>query len=199
MIVLLILTKYQYHKQYKSIHINKTLIEKTYENYADLTKKMADKYEIPQEYLLALIVLESSGRKVIPHRFEPRVFEKLKAVGNGKSTQFEGITKEDLNNKSEAQLKQLASSWGPFQIMGYKSIQMNLTLNDLIGKNGFETAVKWIISDYGSYLIEEDYKNAFHIHNTGKKYPLIGKPKTFHKDYVPRGLKYVEEFHKMCG
>ena len=56
---------------------------------------------------------------------------------------------------------------------------------------------KWINKNYGDYLRKGQYKDAFHIHNTGRPYPIVGQPKTYHRLYVPNGLKYIEEFEQL--
>jgi len=78
--------------------------------------------------------------------------------------------------------------------MGYKSIELKISLQSLIGKNNLYWAIKWIETDYGNYIRNGDYKNAFHIHNAGKKYPDNGKPTTFDPKYVEKGLEYMKYF-----
>jgi len=189
--------KYKYKLDYADVSIHQTTAEKTYKNYREQTAAAAKKYDLPQEYLLALIVLESSGRKIVPHRFEKHVYAKLDAVARSKQSDLEGITSKQLYGMSVGNMKKLASSWGPFQIMGYKSFEIGADIDDLHGTNAVKTGAQWIDKNYGEYLRAGHFKDAFHIHNTGKQYPKISPPKTYNKNYVPKGLKYMDEFRKM--
>jgi hypothetical protein len=199
MLIGVLVLKYKYKFEYKSVSIQKTVVEKTFENYGEQAIKAGEEYNIPPEYLLSLIVLESSGRKLIPQRFEPHVYRKLDAVARSKQPRLETVTPEDLRGLTDGELKQLASSWGPFQIMGYKSFEIDVDVEDLQGRRSVITGAKWIDKNYGKQLRNNQLKDAFHIHNTGKPYPLVGPPKTYHKDYVPKGLRYAEEFRALLA
>lgn len=176
---------------------SKDILEKTYRNYGLAVIKSAKKYELPPEYLLSLIALECSGRKLVPHRFEPRVFEQLKKVKKGELPMYDNVRSSDLKGLNNVYLKKLASSWGPFQLMGYKSFELNHSIVEINGPKSVEIGTKWINSSYGNQLRKGNYQDAFHIHNTGKKYPLIGPPRTYHRKYVPLGLQYMEAFKTM--
>ncbi|MBO6518213.1 MAG: hypothetical protein JJ975_16880 [Bacteroidia bacterium] len=136
--------KYKYHVEYTSVSVQKTVVEKTYENYGEQAIKAGKRYDLPPEYLLSLIVLESSGRKIIPQRYESHVFRKLDNVARGKANNLEGIKADQLSGMSDGELKQLASSWGPFQIMGYKCFEIDVEVHDLQGKNAVSNGAKWI-------------------------------------------------------
>lgn len=172
----------------------KIMLDKCFDNYSKDAIFFGNKYNVNPAYLLALIVLESSGKKIVPNRFEPKIYQKLSDVKNNKLSGFEGIDKNQLRFIKKEDLKKMASSWGPFQIMGYKCFQLNINLFQLIGDNIFERSIQWINLDYGNLVRDKNYKDAFHIHNTGQRYPRFGKPFTHNKDYVPRGLRYVEYF-----
>lgn len=178
----------------REVPYSQDILEKTYRNYGNSVRKSADKYDLPPEYLLSLIALECSGRKLVPHRFEPRVFDQLKKVRNGEIPMYDNVTTSDLKGLNNVYLKKLASSWGPFQLMGYKSFELNSSIKDINGPKSIEIGIKWINNSYGRQLRDERYQDAFHIHNTGKKYPLIGPPRTYHKHYVPMGMRYMEAF-----
>ena len=182
---------------YSQMELNKTITQKTFDNYAKSVMAASKVYGVQPEYMLALIALECSGRKIVPHRFEPRIYEKLDLVARGKMNNMENITVKQLNGLSESRMRALSSSWGPFQIMGYKCYDINVGVADLRGDKRIENGVKWIVQSYGTTLKKEDFKSAFHIHNTGRTYPKFGPPRTYHKDYVPRGLKYMDEFRNM--
>jgi hypothetical protein len=69
----------------------------------------------------------------------------------------------------------------------------------LQGKRAVSNGAKWINMNYGDQLRSGHIKDAFHIHNTGKPYPQHGPPRTYHKEYVPKGLKYIEEFEALLA
>ncbi len=191
--------KYKYNLEYNAITVQKTVVEKTFINYKDDVIKASDKYDLSPSYLLALIVLESSGRKIVPQRYENHMFLKLDAVARGKQKSLETVKADHLIGMTDGDLQKLASSWGPFQIMGYKCYEISVDVDALQGKKAVENGAKWINKNYGDYLRKGLYKDAFHIHNTGKPYPRVGSPKTYHKSYVPKGLKYIEEFEEMLN
>jgi len=199
MLIGVLVLKYKYHFEYTSVSIKKTVVEKTFENYGQQAIEAGERYDVPAEYLLALIVLESSGRKLVPQRFEPHVYRKLDAVARSKQPRLETVTPGDLQGLTDGELKRLASSWGPFQIMGYKSFEIDVDVDDLQGRRAVFTGTQWINKNYGNQLRNNQLKDAFHIHNTGRPYPLVGPPKTYHKDYVPKGLLYAEEFKALIA
>jgi hypothetical protein len=104
------------------------------------------------------------------------------------------MKQKDISDATDAALVNLASSWGPFQLMGYKCIQLGISLNEIRGENAVYWGIKWIDITYGNYLRNNDFENAFHIHNTGREYPLDGKATTSNPDYVRKGLKYINYF-----
>jgi len=192
--VFLFIKQYQSEYDYKSLQLNQNIVERTFANYHHKLEHLAIKHSLPENYLLALIALESSGRKIIPHRFESHVHEKLLDVKSGKLKNLERVVSSDLKNMGKDELKELASSWGPFQIMGYKCFEIGVSLNQLKGKSNLDHSLSWIKSNYGLFLKQEKFKDAFHYHNTGRKHPRIGPPRTYDKDYIPKGMKYMDEF-----
>ena len=166
----------------------------TLKNYGNDVKQWANEFNLPAEYLLALIQLESGGRKPAGKRFEAHVYERLKSVRDGKRTRYENIRRSDLEGASDEALRNLATSWGPFQLMGYKCILLDLQLRDIRGKDAVQAGVTWIDQTYGDALRKGRYEDAFHLHNTGKPYPTSGPPTTFHPDYVVRGKRYMLNF-----
>ena len=141
-------------------------------------------------------MLETSGRVPVTSRFEEHVYEKLKLVKKGVKPQYEHITTAMLRHVSDVSLRNMATSWGPFQIMGYKSVQLKIKLHNLHGKDAVYWGMKWINEDYGYLLRQGRYKDAFHFHNTGREYPLTGEPQTYDPSYVSHGLKYMTFFKK---
>ncbi len=170
---------------------NREVIQKVKTNYEAQVKQICQELNLPAEYFLALIILECSARKNPPSRYEPHVFEKLKAVKNGKLTTYSGLTKADLQPYNEASLKLLATSWGALQIMGYNCVGLKITIDELKGANSLRYGIYWCKLNYGKYLEKKDFKNAFHIHNTGKPYPFFWFPQTHDPLYVNKGLAYA--------
>lgn len=163
-------------------------------NYKKNIDALATQFELPPSYLLSVIALESSGRKRVPARFERGIYNKLLRLKNGEIKQFENLKTKDVKKLSTAHIKALASSYGPFQIMGYKCFILNISLNTLKGKNHLFYAIKWINLTYGDILRAKKFKDAFHIHNAGSKYPDDGISKTYDPKYVTNGLKYENYF-----
>ena len=95
---------------------------KTEDNYGVDVLEYAKKNDLSTEYLKALIVLECSGNKPAGQRFEQSVYKKLKEVQNGTRRRYEFVTRKQIRDCSDDALRNLATSWGPFQIMGYKCI-----------------------------------------------------------------------------
>jgi len=172
-------------------------VQGAYNNYGREVKKLSRQFDLSPSYLMALIMLECSGVSNVPPRFEKHVFNKLKDVRAKKVSDLENISYNEISNASDDALRNLASSWGPFQLMGYKCIHLGITIKDLRGDNSLYYGVKWINDTYGDYVRSGRYKDAFHIHNTGRPVPKDGKYRTYDKNYVPRGLEYMKEFDKM--
>lgn len=169
-------------------------------NYKDEMLTLSAEYNVPYEYLMALAVLECSGNKPAGHRFEKHILRRLEKIQSGKSMRFEGITTEHLKALDEQGLKNLATSWGPFQLMGYKAIHLDAVVNDLRDEDlAAEIGVKWIKKEYGHFLEKGKFKDAFHYHNTGDRFPLSGRPKTHDPYYVSNGLKFMKYFAARKG
>jgi hypothetical protein len=172
---------------------------RTEENYGAEIDKLAAQFDLSPEFLKSLIILECSGLKNVKPRFERHIYKRLVNVREKKLDRLENITYADLKDATDDALKNMAKSWGPFQIMGYKCIWLDIQLKDLRGHDALYWAVKWVDLTYGDYIRKGLYKDAFHIHNTGRPYPDSGPPKTYDPKYVQNGLmymKYFEDFEK---
>lgn len=161
-------------------------------NYGQDVKRRAKQFSLPPDYLMALIMLECSGNKPASSRYEKHVYARLKSVKSGGRKSYEGISKKDLESCSDDALKNLSRSWGPFQIMGYKSIHLGIKVKELrgtVGKGEIYWGCKWIRDTYGEYLDRGDYPSAFRLHNTGSP-----TGRTHDKNYVKNGIRYAEYF-----
>lgn len=163
-------------------------------NYGADIVKYSKEFDLPANFFAALCMLESEGRKPVPARFEKHVYSKLKLVQIGLKNNYEHVKAENIMNANDEALQNLASSWGPFQLMGYKCLLYDIKIKDLRGDDCVYWAIKWINETYGTYLKRKDYKSAFHIHNAGSPFPKNGKSKTYNPNYVNEGLQWMEYF-----
>ena len=162
---------------------------KTEENYGEEVLRYAKEYNLSPTYLKALIVLECSGNKPAGERFESDVYEKLKEVQEGTIKSYDLITQKQIRNCSDDALRNLATSWGPFQIMGYKCIRLGIEIQDLRGEECIKWGVKWINNEYGNLIRNNQFEKAFRIHNTGSP-----KGETYDPNYVSNGLDHIAYF-----
>lgn len=169
--------------------------KKVEKNYGEKIEEYAEIFDLPPEYLKALAVLECSGDKKIIPRFEEGVYTKLKKVKKRQLKNYENITPEILKNVPDSTLQEMSKSWGPFQLMGYKCVWIGIDIKEL-KKNSVKWGIYWIDKTYGNLLRKHRYKDAFHLHNSGKMYPADGNPLTYDPDYVDNGLKYLRKFHR---
>ena len=185
--------------QHKSKGIGtKTLLSTSYElnrsieNYGIQINKLATEANLPPSYFIALITLECSGKADVKPRFESHVYKSLKQVRDKTLANYGSITHKTIHDASDEALRNLATSWGPFQLMGYQCIELGVNVADIRGDNSLYWGVYWINKRYGKALREKRFKDAFHIHNTGRPYPTSGKPMTYDPKYVDRGIHYME-------
>jgi hypothetical protein len=165
------------------------------QNYGEQIREISAEMELPHDYLMALAVLECSGEKPSGQRFERHVFNELMKVKEGKRKKYEMATREKLESLDEEEIRALATSWGPFQLMGYKVFELDISIEDLDNdEDACYQGARWIKKQYGRYLKKSKWKDAFHIHNTGKRFPLSGKPQTHDPYYVADGVRYMKYF-----
>lgn len=170
---------------------NKSAYVNAKENYGEEINRLAIEFDLPYEYLMALVVLECSGANPIEPRFEKHVYKKLKLFRDGDLNRFENLNKESLKDASDEALENLAKSWGPFQLMGYKCLKLGVKINDIRGDNSLYWGVYWINKEYGDYLRRNKLEQAFRIHNTGSP-----SGATYNSRYVRDGLKHIKYFKK---
>jgi len=166
-------------------------------NYKEEVDIQAQRFNLPSSYLMAVIMLECSGRKNVPPRFEEDIYEQLVNIRDKKASKLENVTYSIIHDATDDALKNLASSWGPFQLMGYKCTLLDISLEELRGPDGIYWSIRWIDLTYGDYLRKKKFKDAFHIHNAGKEFPKNGIPFTHDPKYVERGLKYMKYFERL--
>lgn len=169
-------------------------LNKVVENYGYAIDSAAAVFDLNPNYLKALCMLECGGRKVFDQRFEPHVYRKLKAVKFNILSNYEHVTPDMLRDANDEALRNLASSWGPFQLMGYKCLLLGIKVRDIRGPQSVYYGVKWIDMTYGDYIRKGKYDDAFHIHNTGMPLPDNHKPRTYDPKYIEHGLNYMKKF-----
>jgi len=162
---------------------------KTEANYGEDIVKYAKEYNLSPSFLKALVVLECSGNKPAGERFEPSVYQKLKEVQIGTRSRFELVRRRHIKDCSDAALRNLATSWGPFQIMGYKCIHLGIVINDLRGEESIKWGIQWINNEYGKLIRNKEFEQAFRMHNTGSMYG-----NTYDPEYVSNGLQHITHF-----
>jgi hypothetical protein len=189
------------YTEYEDIKIrkmaNKGGFPAAIKNYKKEVDSLAKVFDLPAAYLMSVIILESSGRKNTPVRYEQSIYDQLILLKKGKIDKFENLKPADLKRVSDKTIKALSCSYGPFQIMGYKAFILKVPLDTLKGKKNLYYSVKWINITYGDFLRNGDFKDAYHIHNAGKKFPNDGISQTHDPDYVRNGLKYQQYFEKV--
>jgi hypothetical protein len=178
----------------KSQYSNDIGPEYVLENYGLEIQQEAYRLQLPAEFFAALCMLESGGRKPCPPKFEKHVYTKLCLVKTGNKNNYEHVTHEDIADANDGAIRNLASSWGPFQIMGYKCLLLDINIEDLRGPQTVYWSMQWIDANYGKYLRKKDYKSAFHMHNAGSPFPKNGRTKTHDPNYVKNGLKWMAYF-----
>lgn len=158
-------------------------------NYGRDIELASKKFNLPSEYLKSLIILESSGSKEVSSRFESHVFNALVSLRSRKRKEYKKLKPHHLKGANDAALRNLSSSWGPFQIMGYKCLELGVKVSDLRGDSAVYWGAYWINEEYGNYLRKNRFSEAFRIHNTGSP-----TGKTYHSEYVAKGLKHINHF-----
>jgi hypothetical protein len=162
--------------------------------YAKDIERICNERNLPPEYFKALIILECGARKPAPSRFEPLTFKQMSAVKSGKADKFFIYTSQDLQKYTYQNLRDMSTSWGALQIMGYHAPYLNISLDKIqSSKTSLYYGILWVDKSYGQLLREGNFKDAFHLHNTGKKHP-IGAPTTTDPLYVAKGLEYIKIF-----
>jgi hypothetical protein len=180
------------------VDVRKELLLRTKMNYETEVKQICQEEGVAPNYILALIVLECSGRIPPQSRFEPAVYEKLKQLRNGTLKKYSTVINSQVRNESDETLKLLATSWGALQIMGYHCYDLGVPIDALINhRSSLRLGIRWCKRNYGSYLSQENYGNAFHFHNTGKPMPFFGITSTHDPSYVFKGLRYMSSFEDL--
>jgi len=180
------------------VDVKKEAILRTKMNYETEVKEICAEENVPYNYILALIILECSGRKPAQSRFEPAVYDKLKQLRNGELGRYSTLSASQVRGMSDGTLRLLATSWGALQLMGYHCFELGVPIDELINQNSsLRIGIRWCKKTYGNYLINQNFSDAFHAHNTGKPMPFFGITTTHDPQYVFRGMRYMSMFEEL--
>jgi hypothetical protein len=182
---------------------------------------------IPAEFLGALTANESGGN-LRAARFEPSVYDHLKALASGQAPVYGGIrasaleaeVEEMLHPKAgafharclgpsfgaehsgevavldEEALRELATSWGYTQIMGYHVVGRQGTVRDLLEPRFHYGLAVRLLSEFArDYQLDlmREFAEMFRCWNTGGPYGKTSDP-----EYVEKGLRRMELYRELC-
>jgi len=164
------------------------------QRYGAEIDRLCDERGLPPEFFKALIFLESSGVAAPPPRFEPGVYQQLLDVQSGARGPYELVDQATLDGTPDQALRNLATSWGPMQIMGYHCVEIGVNVHQLRDAGALEWGILWSDQTYGKLLRDGRYRDALHMHNAGSLYPKNGPPRTHDPSYVARGMRYRRAF-----
>jgi hypothetical protein len=147
--------------------------------------------DIAPAYLAAIVSLESHppGNRS-SERFEPYVYQRLVDLKNDNRA-FGKIKRESLVFMSDAEIRQLATSYGLTQVMGFHCLELGCSIQDLKGPYHLQWAVGYMMRHYGPHARKRDWNACFRIHNTGLP---DGTPAR--KDYVDQGLMRMQYYQR---
>jgi hypothetical protein len=145
---------------------------------------------VPRSFLAGFIGVEAgvdSNGQIIPEatRFEPHVYERLRAVRDGLIGSYNKITRADIAALSDDAIRNLATSWGITQIMGWHTVHnLDCTIADLRDpEKHLHYTVALILLTAERFVTRNDWPSVLRIWNTGS-----ANGKTYHEDYVDNAL-----------
>lgn len=147
-----------------------------FERFGDLIAAAVSGSVVPDDFLAGLIGVEAGvGRdgqiKPEAKRFEKHVFAALELVRGGGRKRYGTITTARLRPLTDSALRNLASSWGLTQIMGWH-VMAELEPATIAELRAPEThlplAVKLLEAAAGEYLRANDFASVLRIWNTGR-------------------------------
>lgn len=156
---------------------------------------------VPADFLAGFIGVEAGkdrrGR-IVPTatRFEPHVYRALRELRDGKRPRpYQNITRRELGARTDAELKALATSWGPAQIMGWHTIKnLKRSIAELSDPaTMFICPVELLTLVGGDHLRRGDWPSVMRIWNTGRP-----DGKTYHADYVDNALEVKSAYKQIA-
>lgn len=117
-------------------------------------------------------------------------------VGGKKHKTYSGVAQSRIADASDAAIRNLATSWGTTQIMGWHIINnLHCTIEDLRDPNKhFFFTIKLLKIVGGEYLRDGDLESVLHIWNTGN-----ANGKTYHEDYVVNALLVQKHYEQILN
>lgn len=139
---------------------------------------------VPQKYVAGLISVEAGKKngQIVEDatRFEAHVFAKLKAVRDGSLLQYNKIRTTQLKDTSDGALRNLATSFGLVQVMGWWTFHLGCTVAQLRDPETHLTyAVKLMLLNSNGDFERGEYEGEMRQWNSGSE-----KGKTHDPDYV---------------
>ena len=167
------------------------LMLQLYHSMHDDITRAASGTDITPSYLAAIISLESAppGNRN-SRRFEPAVYERIKQLRD-QGRPYGNFKQSVLKKLNNRELKELSTSYGLTQIMGYHCLELGCSVQDLKGDYHLVWAVSWMQKHYQSKARNRDWAACFRIHNTGR---ATGTPSR--RDYVSKGLLRMAYYDK---
>lgn len=178
------------------------------ERFGSRIAEATAKTYVPARLVAALIALEcgfDSKRGVFNEgagRFESHVYARLLSLrdtgqyinGRGRTrTSYEKVTQADLAGATAEAVRNLATSWGPGQIMGYNVLHWDCTIADLRDPaQSIRWVVRKLLEDAGSAIRRKEFDDVLRIWNTGSP-----DGQTHDPDYVAHGKRYMVEWDRL--
>lgn len=145
---------------------------------------------VPEDFLGGFVGVEAGVDKngqirTAATRFEPGVYHHLIAVRDGLLHSYDNVTHADIAGANDDAIKNLATSFGITQIMGWHCIHnLNCTIDELRDPNiHLHFAVQLLQITGGAYLRHGDFSSVLHIWNSG-----TANGKTYDPNYVYNAL-----------
>jgi hypothetical protein len=151
---------------------------------------------VPPSFLAGLISVEDADCDPRAARFEKAVYEKLKQLRNPLvfwQRSWNGITQADLKDKSDAQLVDLATSFGYTQIMGWQSVILKRTVAEIRDASlHLMIACELLMKTASPYLVRKDFESVLRIWNTGNP-----NGRTYDPQYVPNAMAVMNAYQQL--
>lgn len=152
---------------------------------------------IPAAFLAGFVGVEcgkdkKGGLKPSATRFEPHVYTALLALRDGAKSRYQGLSRSHVVGKTEPEMRALAHSYGPTQIMGWHTLKNlpDFTIADLNrGGRRFVATVELMRLNSAADLKARAWPRVLRTWNTGRP-----DGKTYHADYVPNALAVMEAY-----
>lgn len=162
-----------------------------YKRWHPSIQAAVDGTDISAPYMAAVISLESHPPgNPNSKRFEPNIYRKLQALRD-QGTPFGYMKRSALQGKTDTELREMATSHGLVQIMGYHCLHLKCEVSELSGRDQLLWAVAFMQGSYAKAARRHDWESCFRIHNTGRH-----DGKTSRGDYVKRGLIRMRYYQK---